>query len=912
MKEGNTNKNKHDLFSEELQQELEKLSWEFLLKEKEEQASAIKKESESEKFNYYQIKEPAGGDETGEYYNPKQDDYKNFAFWQKNDEFNPNNLRRDSGIIFDEAKLKAHRAVEWTKAPKLRESRAKMFLFRIGLWSAKLLFKICFGVTVAIGKTVVGAVIFFYRAVKGSIVFIWQVAVAFKYAFIYIFGGFNLSFRSVEVVEANEVAEELLAEDNKKFYKHNWRFRAAGIFAVAALFLILPLQIYLFYSRAEQTKAVVLGASDFGVQHLLQAGIAGKDLNIQDAGREFVLAGQEFERAKNSFRGLGILANGLASLAPDVRAGTQLLEVAIKSANVGRILAKTSQLMAKFTGNIDYKQIEADSRPEAKSMDKIDWRAVDRDLEQAVADATAIEKIIKEVDLGNARLSAYREQAATVKNQLPMIASLLEDYRDLTKIVVSMLGVDEPKRWLLVFQNNAELRPTGGFLGSYAVVDLKNGEIKKIEVPGGGFYDLKGSLAVMVDAPYPFHLFSPIWQPWNANWFFDWPSSAEKITWFYDKSGGPSVDGVVSFTPDVLEDLLKLTGQIEMPDYKMTIDDNNFRRLTQAEVEINYDKAENKPKKFIGDLLPMVLDKVFSLEGEQRVEALQIIFDSLKSKDLLTYFKDQDIQKIADKLKWTGRVEQYDKDYLAIVHTNIAGGKTDQVIKNTVEHKIEIMNNGEIVDAVTLTREHQGKVGDVFEGQTNTDFVRFYVPQDSKLLATSGFDPMPTDREFQTATSGVEADPDLTRLESNLRVDGESGTRIVDEFGKTSFGNWLSVAPGEIKKVSVKYLLPWRIQGGDEVRTAAAEEHDWWSLVKQYFGFRKKQQTKQQDYIYGLLVQKQPGSNDDQFSSNLTVDGGWLVGEYLPKEEATVSNNSLRVNFDIDGDKYYGAVIKET
>ena len=79
-----------------------------------------------------------------------------------------------------------------------------------------------------------------------------------------------------------------------------------------------------------------------------------------------------------------------------------------------------------------------------------------------------------------------------------------------------------------------------------------------------------------------------------------------------------------------------------------------------------------------------------------------------------------------------------------------------------------------------------------------------------------------------------------------------------------------------------------------------------------YFGFRKKQQTKQQDYIYGLLVQKQPGSNDDQFSSNLTVDGGWLVGEYLPKEEATVSNNSLRVNFDIDGDKYYGAVIKET
>ena len=71
-----------------------------------------------------------------------------------------------------------------------------------------------------------------------------------------------------------------------------------------------------------------------------------------------------------------------------------------------------------------------------------------------------------------------------------------------------------------------------------------------------------------------------------------------------------------------------------------------------------------------------------------------------------------------------------------VVQTNIAGGKTDRVIKTKVEHQVEILENGALINIVSLTKEHQGQPEDIFEEQTNTDYVRFYVPQGSKLLDT--------------------------------------------------------------------------------------------------------------------------------------------------------------------------------
>jgi len=532
-------------------------------------------------------------------------------------------------------------------------------------------------------------------------------------------------------------------------------------------------------------------------------------------------------------------------------------------------------------------------------------------LELAIDKSKEVAEILQEVDLENTKLIDYKTQIEGVKNQMPTIIGWLENYHDLVQVATEMLGINEPRRWLLVFQNNTEMRPTGGFMGSYAVVDIKQGKIKKLEVPGGGFYDLKGSLAVMVDAPYPFHVFSPIWQPWNANWFPDWPASAEKIMWFYDKSGGPSVDGVISFTPDVLTNLLKLTGPIVMPEYGVTVDSDNFTRTAQIEVEFNYDKEENKPKKFIGDLLPKVIEKTMVLAGENKMRAWEQIFTSLEQEAILVYLKKADHQEVIDKLGWAGRMKQYDGDFLSVVHTNIAGGKTDKVITNKIEHQAEILSDGQIVDTVVLVKEHKGAPDDVFEGQTNIDYVRFYVPQGSQLLSAVGFDDLPAGRQFLTATSGVEADLDLARWEKNIHFDQETGVRIVEEFGKTSFGNWLVVAPGQTKKITLKYLLPWRLTAQKSGEAAGGDDNIW-TLLKKYF---KKQEavdnTAKGDFIYGLFVQKQAGSASDEYHGTLKLSERWFIEKYLPQEGISGGDNSLGIEWSLETDKYYGLAIKE-
>lgn len=912
MNEENVDKNSQKLFGDELQQELEKLSWEFLLKEKEEKEKMILEQT-------VKVQEKKEEDVSDYYsgYKPREMS-QNFDFWHRDDEANINSYQRDSGIIFNEEKLQAQKIIEWTKAPKLRETKWNLFWLAMGkifLWPFRAVLAIAVGTTTVVGKSVIGIADLVYQFIKGVIILFQAIGKAFYAIFVYLFGDLSWLLTKEKELEPVAVVNEEIEMVSRGSIGYR-RFRPVLAFASVALLLILPLQGYLFYQKAEQVKGEVLGASESGIGHLASIGTVAKDFNLDEVDKEFILAGQEFASAQARFKELGLAANGASVLVPDVKAGKQLLEVAIRSAEIGRLLVETGKALGNMAGQVDYQQVktamEGDTlKVENKTEASIDWQQLNKNLDEALIKAREVGVILQEVDLENTKLVDYKGQIEEARNQMPIIVSWLESYQDLTKLATEVLGVDEPRRWLFVFQNNTEIRPTGGFMGSYAVVDIDQGKIKKIEVPGGGFYDLKGSLAAMVDAPYPFHVFSPIWQPWNANWFPDWPASAEKIMWFYNKSGGPSVDGVISFTPDVLTDLLKLTGAITMPEYGVTVDSDNFTRTAQIEVEFNYNKEENKPKKFIGDLLPKVMEKTMSLTGESKMRAWEQIFTSLEQKAILIYLKKANNQEAVDRLGWSGKVKQYDKDYLSVIHTNIAGGKTDMVVSNKIEHQVEILSDGQIVDTVILTKEHKGLAGDVFEGQINIDYVRFYVPQGSKLLSAVGFDSLPAGRQFLTATSGVEADPDLTRWEKNTLIDQETGVRITEEFGKTSFGSWFIVEPGQTKRVTLKYLLPWRLGEGNSGEPEGKDNI--WELLKKYFGKQEANNVKNKEsFIYGLLVQKQAGSASDQYSGALKLEGRWLIEEYLPAEGIVSENNgSLGIKWNLETDKYYGLMIKE-
>src|SRR5690606_24264615 len=152
-----------------------------------------------------------------------------------------------------------------------------------------------------------------------------------------------------------------------------------------------------------------------------------------------------------------------------------------------------------------------------------------------------------------------------------------------------------PKTYLLIFQNYDEARATGGFIGTYGVLKVSNGKIDKLKIES--IYNLDGQLFEDIAAPGPFQPAIPKWGIRDANWFADFPTSADKLLYFYEKVG-ETADGVIATTPQIFSELLKLTGSIEMGQYGVTLTAENFQEQVQFKTSVDYDKELNEPKKF--------------------------------------------------------------------------------------------------------------------------------------------------------------------------------------------------------------------------------------------------------------------------------------------------------------------------
>src|SRR4030042_3450015 len=217
-------------------------------------------------------------------------------------------------------------------------------------------------------------------------------------------------------------------------------------------------------------------------------------------------------------------------------------------------------------------------------------------------------------------------QFLDLKKKLPVVISSLDSFSNNSNIMLDMLGYNGPRKFLFLFQNNQEMRATGGFIGSYGILDTSEGRIKNLFVDD--IYNPDGKLPARVLPPEPIQKMSAVWTMHDANWFPDFPASAEKVAWFYEKTGGPNVEGVIAVTPEPLQDFLEITGPIDMPEYETTVDADNFIEKTQYEVEIDYDREENRPKKFIADLMPKVLDKLLNTKDPKTMLRALNIFGS--------------------------------------------------------------------------------------------------------------------------------------------------------------------------------------------------------------------------------------------------------------------------------------------
>jgi len=579
-----------------------------------------------------------------------------------------------------------------------------------------------------------------------------------------------------------------------------WRqLKTAAYFALIALLFIVPIRAFVLYNQAMKASTAVLGVTEEAVSGLktgLEAVATGEQWDL--AAMNFSAAGDYFSQAQTALNNYN---QSLMSFVEALPVANKKVQSAKDLLEAGRLLSAASAGLSSSLAELQ-PTVDSSDQSLAKSLGVMRERltVAINDLKQALTLLGNVDAAILPTDYAN----GLRE----IQHNLPALLKNLDELEKMFKLAESLAGYDTPKRYLLIFQNNNELRATGGFMGSFALIDIKAGEITNLEVPGGGFYDLQGSFFEKIIAPYPMQILGATWQIWNANWWPDFTASAQKIMWFFEKSGWPTVDGVITVNASILPDILRLTGNISLPQYEQLFTPENVITALQQEAEFEYDKKENKPKKIIGDLVPLVSDRLFkNINGEHLIKVFALFNTALNEKEIQFYFNDSNLEKQIDDFGWSGRVNQTSGDYLMVVRDNIAGGKTDDKIEQKISHEAKINSDGKIIDTVDITLTHNGDKNDVFGKVLNKSFVRVYVPLGSKLLAVSGYDTLDPGL-FKEIYPNYKVDNDLKRISGENSFDSQGNTMINDELGKTVFGNWLLLQPGKTKTLSFSYELP--------------------------------------------------------------------------------------------------------
>jgi len=614
-------------------------------------------------------------------------------------------------------------------------------------------------------------------------------------------------------------------------------------FLITGLLISLIIPGAAWVSQSLAIKEDVLSSGLSAYQNLLSAQELLEQADWQTAAQNFTLAHLDFLQTEKEIKKLGQLTLGILERLPGgslVSSGSHLVKVGENLAQAGHNLAS----MVNIFSQVNLNQALAGIRLANQELRQVKIESLPTDIQESIASLAV---------------------------KLPLVEEILSQAVDYSNILLSILGHNNPRQYLLLFQNNSEMRATGGFIGTYGLLTLDKGEIKKLFIEG--IFNADGQLREKIIPPRPIQKISTAWSMHDANWFADFPTSAEKITWFYEKTGGPTVDGVISFTPTVIERLMKLTGPLAMPEYGLTLTPENFVELIQYQVEINYDQELNQPKKILADLAPLFIEKLSQLSSSEKREALEIIFDCLKEKHILIYFKDNSLEKLPIEEGWSGQLLETDKDYLSVVSSNISGYKTDKVIEESIQHQAEIQPDGSIIDTLTIKRQHQGGHFEYdWWNRVNANYLRVYLPLGSQLLSAQGqtietYQP-PIDYQKQ----GFKTDPLVEAIESKMVVDSKTGTHIFEENNKTVFANWLYVSPGKTVTLTYQYKLPFKID-----------------------------LTKSTD-SYSLLIQKQSGSLASQFKHQLKFPADWRISWQYP--------DNLNLDTDLSIDRFLGATFE--
>lgn len=456
-----------------------------------------------------------------------------------------------------------------------------------------------------------------------------------------------------------------------------------------------------------------------------------------------------------------------------------------------------------------------------------------------------IDEIVSELDLAKKELDAVntvrypsfligkenKEQLEALKAFSDEGITFVDDARPLIKLLPSLLGESEPKRYLIIFQNDGELRPTGGFMTAYAIFRIDKGIIKVEK--SSDIYNLDNTIYGKPKAPRLILDYLPLVTTLHlrdTNLSPDFVESMELFNTLYKKSSqAVEVDGIIALDTNVLVSMIKIlddevwAGGIEFTskiDKRCDCPDVIYKLETLISTPKSLDlritplaQVQAARKDIIGLLLYYLMEK--SLKSSPKKywgPLMQNFVKEATEKHIMFYLYDKDAQKGLEALNFAGRIKNTDGDYLHINETNFGGAKSNLFVREDVSQKIDVSSDGSITKTVTINYKNPYEPSDcnlergrLCINAPLRNVVRIYVPKGSTLVDSKG---------------------------SEVKVNS------YEELGKTVFEGFLTVRPKGSATYTITYKLPFKLEKNSPLP---------------------------------LLIQKQPGTDD--FPYEITLNG---------------------------------------
>lgn len=217
-------------------------------------------------------------------------------------------------------------------------------------------------------------------------------------------------------------------------------------------------------------------------------------------------------------------------------------------------------------------------------------------------------------------------------------------------------GFKEKKTYLLLLQNSAELRPTGGFIGTIGLATVENGRMTDLTIQD--VYTVDGQLKGHVDPPQALKtlLAQEHWYLRDSNWDPDFRISGEKAAWFYEKETGTVVDGVIAVSTPLVIELLNVTGPLDLPDYPDRITADNFLGKAIFYTQTDFFPGSTQKKDFLGSTTRALLTALTSTKRISAPKLFRAVANALASRDVQLYFRAPDVGNLVGQLGWGGSV----------------------------------------------------------------------------------------------------------------------------------------------------------------------------------------------------------------------------------------------------------------